>query len=127
MPQRFQREIEEILQRSSQLPEGNVARRRAGPLGFVPSSPRDVLRSISPGKILFASLALLLSALFVRSVAPGVVGLLLWTSLVLFIIAYAMFFARWEGKGIERRWRGQVIESPPHPSRWQRLRRRLRF
>ena len=126
MSERFQKEIEEILQHSGELPEKEAPRRQEGKRRIFPVSFKGFSKGLSPGKVLLVSVALLLTALLVRGAAPAFMGLLLWVSLVLFITAYALFFVRWEDR-VERRWRGMVVDYSTAPSWWQRLRRKLRF
>ena len=107
MPDRYKSEIEEIL-------------RQAGELRSVPKQSNRFLKTlkfiylyfiaslggkslaITPGRILLGSLLLFLLAIVLQ------VGLLAWAGLILFIIAYAMFFIR--PPKIEKRWRGQIID-----------------
>jgi len=61
--------------------------------------------------VFLASIALLVAALVMRSVAPRLVGPLAWGGIALFIVAYAMFFIR-SGTRVEKRWRGRPLEEP---------------
>lgn len=126
MSERYQREIEEILKEVVQKPAKKPRRHR----GFRPrlANPfRGLTTAITPGKLLMTSVALLLTALLVRRVAPGLVGLLFWAGLLLFIAAYAFFFVRW-GSGPKRRWRGRPLDDdvPRYTSWWRRLLQWLR-
>ena len=58
---------------------------------------------------MFIGLALLLSAILVSAMFPGLLGPIVWLSLILFILGYVLFFAR-PSAGLEKRWRGRVIE-----------------
>jgi hypothetical protein len=126
MSQKYQREIEEIL--------GNVEGQRAH---IANREQRSFLRScsaafvqlmggrgwhISPGRIMLGSLALLLVALLIKGSMPGIVGPMVWTGIVLFILGYALFFIN--PPPYEKRWRGRLIERPPRwtfPSiRWRK-------
>ncbi len=112
MSQKYQREIEEILQQvdtgSSPKPRverPNLFRQAAG------SFRRSVTgkgASVTPGRIMVASVCLLLSALVVNAFNSGWVGPIAWAGLILFIVGYAMFFLK--PKTVEKRWRGQPVE-----------------
>jgi hypothetical protein len=67
------------------------------------------------------AVCLLLSALLVRAVVPGIAGPLAWAGLLLFVLGYATFFVR--PRGVEKRWRGQSIEEPRR-SWWDRIRKK---
>ena len=121
MPERYKREIEEILQQAGELSSGGRSRG---------SSPR-LLRllwlslvhslggrtwSLTPGRVMLIGLVLLLSALVVQ------VPLLPWAGLALLLVGYAMVIVR--PPKIEKRWRGQRIDYDE--TWWDRLRRRIR-
>ena len=117
MPDRYKSEIEEILQ-------------QAGELRSVPKQPNRFLKffkfvylhfiaslggkslSITSGRILLGSALLFLLAIGLQ------VGFLAWSGLILFIIAYAMFFIR--PPKIDKRWRGQIIDDRSN-SWWDRF------
>ena len=132
MPERYKREIEEILRQAGEVSSGGRGQRPRGGI------PRVLWRqlidslggkgwSITPGRVMLAAVCLLLSAAIVRAFAPGFVGLLFWAGLILFIVGYAMFFMRPKSmpKSIEKRWRGRPVEDREE-SWWQRLRRKVR-
>ena len=129
MSDKYQKEIEEILRRAEEVLPQDTATRSAAPqrgLGrfFKPVNRPDRGRGLkfSATKLMLASFAILLLALFlgafkVISVLPLVV-----VGLILFVIAYALFFVR-PGSSYEKRWRGRVIEE--RPTLWGRLKRWL--
>ena len=130
MPERYQREIEDILRQAGDLGSGQ------GNGGSSRSFPRLVWRhlvqslsgkpwSISPGRVMLTAVVLLLSALIMGALVPGMAGPVAWAGLVLFIVGYAMFFIRPAGGGVEKRWRGQPIDYDSD-SWWGRLRRKIR-
>ena len=128
MAERYQREIEEILQQAGDV--GSNGRRRRGRKGFFGLIWQQVAQSVggrgwslSPGRVMLIAAGLLLSALFLGSVIPGLTGLLAWGGLILFIVGYGMFFVR--PRTVEKRWRGRPVEDWGD-SPWNRLRRRLR-
>ena len=128
MPERFQREIEEILEHSEDSPKdsprqpGKKAKGPSGRGGMFSGWLGDVL---APSRLFMASGGLLLTALVLNVAGAGLAGLLFWLGLVLFIVAYAIYFVRSE-KGPERRWRGRVVEYDTGPSWRGRIRRWFR-
>lgn len=121
MPEKYQEEIEAILQQHSGGPEGKGSKRRSNPLGKL--GGRGVLGFITPGRVLLASLAMLLVGFILR----GSLTILMWIGILVFIVSYAMFFVRWGNKP-ERRWRGRPIEDRRSRTSWRaRFRRRFRL
>ncbi len=131
MPSRYQREIEDILQKAGE--EGPKRRpRRAASRGnlrqltwlYVKQSLSGNLFSISPGRIMLFGFVLLLSFLLVRPFSAGVAGMLAWAGLIIFIVGYGMVLVR--PPKIEKRWRGESIEMEPSGGSWlDRIRRRI--
>ena len=130
MPERFQREIEEILEHSEDSPETpsrqpnkrtrkSPSRRRDGSSGWL----GEVL---APARLFMASVALLIAALILNVAGTGLAALLFWLGLILFVVAYAVYFVRSE-KGPERHWRGRVVEYETTGPSWrERIRRWFR-
>ena len=128
MPQKYQKEIEEILRQAGELSTGPSPKRR--PQGFLALAWTYVTESVggnawslSPGRVMLIGGSLLLSALIVQAVAPGLVGIFAWAGLILLILGYAMFFVR--PRRMEKRWRGQPIDYRGD-TLWSRLRRKLK-
>jgi len=130
MSSKYQREIEEIMQRT-----GELAPTRGGRRAHRLSLPRLVwlyvkrllsgkLWSISPGRVMLFGLVLLLTSLVVGSFLPGATGYLAWAGLLISIVGYGLVLAK-PPTG-EKRWRGQILEDPGESSWWDRLRRRRR-
>ncbi len=114
MSDKYMKEIEEILrQAEDSLPKDRVRspsgapKTVGGPLGRVSGKIR-----ITPGKLMLGSFALLLLALIMSLAGVGSVVHLVVAGLVLFVIAYALFFVRPGGSfsSYEKRWRGRPIE-----------------
>ena len=125
MPDRYQREIEDILQQAGDLGPGpRSGRRRGGLLALVwrylGQAPSGKAWAITPGRVMLAAVAVLLLALVAGSMTSGVAPLLGFAGLLLFIVGYAMFFIK--PPKAEKRWRGQPIEYGS--SWWSRLRKR---
>jgi hypothetical protein len=128
MSERYKKEIEEVLKQAGELGTSSGRPRRQRSLwGLiwlqVAQSVGGRTWSITPGRVMLTAVALLLGALIVRSFAPGIVGLLFWAGLVLFIVGYAMFFVR--PKTVEKRWRGQSIEYDGS-TWWDRFRKKTK-
>ena len=107
MSQRYKREIEEILRRSSDLPDDSVKRDREGGLWKLTwTCGARILGgrnwSISPNRIMLIASCLLLVALLLRA------STLAWVGLFLFIVGYGSFFIR--PSKVDKYWRGQVVD-----------------
>ena len=119
MPNKYEKEIEDILERAGDFGE------KPGK-GGAPKKPRSrsVRRlvwlyvrqslsggpwSFSPGRVMLIGFVLLLSTLLIMSFVDGVAGYLAWAGLLLCIIGYGMFLAR--PPSVEKRWRGRPLET----------------
>ena len=128
MSERYKREIEEILEQAGE-PEPSRSRRRLGYTAwrlawlYVTQSLGGKRWSLSPGRIMLIAVLVLLAALVLRAMTPGVVAPLGLAGLLLFILGYGLFFVK--PPKIEKRWRGQPLEDRGE-SLWDRLRRRMR-
>ena len=122
MSQRYQKEIEEILEQVNEEPprpgRGGSSRSR----GDARSAPPRPLRSpsrfalrVSPGRLMLIGLALLFIALISLSLLPMLAAPSAWVGMGLFILAYVLFFVK-PRRTTERRWRGQIIEDEPGES-----------
>ncbi|MQF48392.1 hypothetical protein FIM08_00585 [SAR202 cluster bacterium AC-647-N09_OGT_505m] len=115
MPERYQREIEEILQQVGESASG-VEPKQAEKGSILTQIPHLVSRIgnliyVSSGRLMTIGIVLLLTAMVVSIMFPGLLGPLVWLVLILFILVYALFFARPNPK-TEKRWRGRAIEPP---------------
>ena len=128
MPEKYQREIEEILLRTA---SSKRRQRRISPAGWLwsrfISGLRDLFGRLSPlltpEKLLLLSLVMFLCTLVARAVVPALTTYFAMAGLLLFISSYALYFKTpGSGKG---RLRGQILQ---HPSaRWAWLRRLFRL
>ena len=133
MSERYQREIEEILQQVGES-ASEVEREQAekgsalAQISRLGSSIGNLIY-LSSGRLMTIGIVLLLTAMVVSIMFPGLMGPLIWLVLILFILVYALFFARPNPK-TEKRWRGRAIEPLPSTWRgdnlWYRLQRWLR-
>jgi hypothetical protein len=129
MPERYQREIEEILQdvgESTPIKEP-VKSNRSSLLSPFASFGRSIDNRVylSARRFMAIGIVLLLSALFVSVVDAGFLGPFIWLGLIMFILMYALFFA-WPNQGPEKRWRGRLIEQKPPSLRGEGLLVKLR-
>jgi len=131
MSSKYQREIEEILEKSGDLgstrapnrpPEEKESLFRLAGL-YIKNALSGKLWSLSPGRVMLIGLLLLLSMLIVMQFVPGIPGLLAWAGLLIFIVGYGMVLAK--PPTIEKRWRGQSMEENGE-SLWNRFLRRIR-
>lgn len=132
MPQKYQKEIEEILQQAGDLglseppkPRRKLSFRRLA-WDYFKQSIGGSAFSVTPGRIMLGAVLILLAALVLNLATPGfgIVGLLAWLGFILFIVGYAMFFIK--PKPVQKRWRGDVIEYQQGESLWDKLRGRFR-
>ena len=137
MSNKYQREIEEILEKAGDL--GKSGRRAPKPKSsdaepgffrlawlYARQSLSGRLFSISPGRIMLIGVVLVLSTLLVRPFVGGLSGWLGWAGLLLFIVGYGMVLVRPPKVQMEKRWRGEPIED--EDDSWLgKLRRKLRI
>ena len=127
MAQRYQREIEEILDKVNEdAPVESRAKRGSRP-GSAPSKRRPepnrrprVTFDFSPGRLLVIGVLLLAGALVLKLIGVGFAAPFAWVGIALFVVAYILFFTK-PRRTVERRWRGQSIEDLPAPSQLGRF------
>ena len=133
MSERYQREIEEILQQvgdSTPTKESGEAKRSSllTPFARIGRGIGNHLY-LNSGRLMTIGIVLLLVAVFVSAMFPGPWGPFVWLGLILFILVYALFFAR-PNRNSDKRWRGRPIEQQPATRRgedlWERFQRWLR-
>ncbi len=130
MADKYQKEIEDILRQA----EADAPMPRAKQQSL-PSLVRQYVRqtltasrwSMSAGRLMLAAGAILLAALVLRFMLPAASAPLMWIALIVFIVAYAMFFVRPPKRTERRMWRGQYIDDEQSGGSWlNRLKRRFR-
>ena len=131
MSSKYQREIEEILQKAGDIGGGGRCRKSASSnksIGFfrlawlyVGQSLGGRFWSISPGRVMLVGFVLILSTLLVRPFIGGVAGWLGWAGLLMFIIGYGMVLVR--PPKVQKKWRGEPIED--NVSWLDRIRRKI--
>ena len=133
MSERYQREIEEILQQVGESAPTTEPRKAEKDSLLTPISRfgRRIgnVVYLSSGRLMTIGIVLLLAAILVSIIFPGPLGPLAWLVLILFVLVYALFFAR-PGLKTEKRWRGRAIEPPPSTWRaesvWLKIQRWLK-
>ncbi len=115
---KYQREIEEILQKAGDLGEGGRPSKPGSPgrgVGFirlvwlyVKQSLGGRFWSISPGRVMLVGFVLIVLTFLARPFVGGVSGWLGWAGLLLFIIGYGMALVR--PPKVRKRWRGEPID-----------------
>lgn len=130
MPDQYQREIEDILKKAeaeAPLPSDSSRRSLRGMVWqYTRQSLNGKAWGVSPGKIMLAALGIILAALLLRPFIPGMVGVLAWGGLIIFIVAYGMIFLRpSKSRGERKMWRGRYIDDENEGgSWWSRFRRK---
>jgi hypothetical protein len=115
MPERYQKEIEDILKQAGDIKTPSSGRAsKPNPLRLIGVYIRNSLEgkpwTVSSGRVILVSILFLLSAVVFGAMMPGLTGILGWIGLVLFILGYALFFIKPPRSTTEKRWRGQAIE-----------------
>ena len=124
MSEKYQKEIEDLLDNISSFPQRRAKKRQQGLFSAVLSGVGKFLGgrgwSISPGRIMLGAVILLLMAWWFTTMLPGIAGLVAWVAVILFILGYALFFIN-PRSSYEKRWRGEPLEQSPSPW-WARFR-----
>jgi hypothetical protein len=129
MSDKYMKEIEEILKQADAVLPGDRTRPpREKPKAT--GGPFDSLGRVSGGmrisatKLMLASFGLLLLALILGAAGVGNVVHVVVAGLVLFVIAYALFFVRpgasLTSSSYEKRWRGRPMEERQTMMDWVR-------
>ena len=128
MSKKYQQEIEEILKQAGEIVPSGRSRKSPDSIWrlmrlYIGQSLWGKGWSISPGRIMLTAGCLLVAALIVRAMVPGLAAPLGVAGLLLGVVGYAMFFIK--PPKIEKKWRGQSLELP-RESWWDRFRRKQR-
>ena len=80
-------------------------------------------------RLLFGGLCLLLTAILVSAIVPGIIGPVIWLALIGFLLISIMLIGR-NRENVEKRWRGRVI-APKYSGTssgnwWRRAAQRLK-
>ena len=117
MPEKYEREIEEILAKSSKDSKRSNANKSLLNMLFKYLNQSVSVRNfkISPGRIMLVGICLLLLSLIIRTFAPTWTSFFAWTGLLILILGYFLFFLGSKNSSPEKRWRGRPIETK---SKW---------
>ena len=117
MPEKYEREIEEILAKSSKDSKRSNANKSLLNMIFRYLNQSVSVRNfkISPGRIMLVGICLLLLSLIIRTFAPTWTSFFAWTGLLILILGYFLFFLGSKNSSPEKRWRGRPIETK---SKW---------
>ena len=115
MAERYQREIEEILENVNEEPPSDVGTKRGATrqreprqeVSATPERPSRLGFEYTPGRMLLTGVLLIVLAGVLAVVGIGFAAPLVWVGIGLFILAYVMFFTK-PRRTMERRWRGSV-------------------
>ena len=126
MSTRYQREIEEILEQSSNHVNGqleadsdslgleadsdSLGNDSFAPQSRLPVSIRSFFLSLKPGRLMLASVGLLLTALLLGGFNFSFAGLVAGSGASLFIVGYVLFFIQPSSSKQKRRWRGRPLD-----------------
>ena len=117
MPDQYEKEIEDILRQAeaeAPLPKPRSRKRLRNLISqYVRQSLNNNAWGISPGRIMLTALALILAAILLRPILPSLFGLLAWAGLIIFIIAYGLFFIKPSRPYPSKKWRGRYIDDEP--------------
>jgi len=126
MANRYQREIEEILEQvnedapSGTKPRGRAPQAQRARSGGRPRSGAGLRTVFTSGRLMLAGVILIISSLLLIGVVPSLSGPAVWLGIFLLITGYVVHFAK-PRRTIERRWRGESIEDQPELSGIERL------
>jgi hypothetical protein len=127
MPERFQLEIEKILEQTEDLPPPRDTEKAPKEPSRSPRVPSSGWKSsITSGRLIVFSVLLLLTFALVSNGTWQMV--FFWAGLILAIAGYALFFARADKAASKPHWRGKLVEydeSPSGPSMWDKFRKRF--
>ena len=127
MPDKYQKQIEELLRDISNSPPKHANRRQQSPLRSALGGMEKLLANqgwnVSPRRVLLGGFILLLLAWWFTSMLSGIAGLVALIAIILFILMYVFFFITNSKSAHEKRWRGELLEQS-HSPWWVRLRHR---
>ena len=130
MADKYQKEIEEILERAGEVaPDEAVGemerpaeeRPRSVSRSFTPSkasvsTSRGGFPTITPGKVLMTGLVVFIITALLQ------IWVLIWVGLALLVVGYLLFFITPRNITVEKRWRGESLEEPAESS-WEKFKR----
>jgi|TARA_B100001245_G_scaffold234372_1_gene219784 hypothetical protein len=132
MQDKYQKEIEEILKNAGEVAPEQSRSESEKPLEDRPRAAQRAAEAnkpevtyspssggwptITPGKILITGLVVFIVTALLQ------IWVLIWVGLALLVFGYLLFFITPRNINMEKRWRGESIETPPG-SPWDRIKR----
>ena len=132
MQDKYQKEIEEILKNAGEVAPEQSRSESEKPLEDRPRAAQRAAEAnkpevtyspsaggwptITPGKILITGLVVFIVTALLQ------IWVLIWVGLALLVFGYLLFFITPRNINMEKRWRGESIETPPGSS-WDRIKR----
>ncbi len=122
MPEKYEREIEELLRQMGDLAQQEGwrtrLRRRWGRIaGYFHTRTHSLDRILTPGNIIKASLLLLVASFLLRAFVPRLSVYAYLIGLVLLVVGIAAFVLS-ERSAPEHRWRGRIIDLSGQQQPW---------
>ncbi len=130
MDDKYLNEIESILENVG-VEKGNQSHNGIDSLRSLDHGIRTRIKSIydRTSGMLFGGLCLLLTAILVSAIIPGIIGPIIWLGLIGFLLISLMIGGR-NRENVEKRWRGRVITSKYSGNApenwWRRAARRIK-
>lgn len=121
MPDKYEREIEEILRKASFSGSGRP-RRSSGWMSDLASVWQQWTANVSPTRLLVLGMALALLAYFLRAFVPELGYPMTLLALVLLVGGLVLSMSRRNSRQ-PRSWRGRAVDSPSSEF-WRSLKRR---
>ena len=126
MSNRYQREIEEILEQvnedapTGRQPKGRASRAQGARATRQPRSRANPRAALTSRRLMLAGIVLIVSSLLFIGLVPSLAGPAVWLGIFLLITGYVVYFTK-PRRTVERRWRGEIIEDEPEPNGIERF------
>ena len=109
MPERFQQEIEKILEQAEDLPPSTEPEKTSKQQNYRPPSFSSSWKnSISAGRLIVLAILLFLTFALLFDGTLGMV--FFWAGLILGIMGYALILIRADNSSSRPHWRGKLVE-----------------
>jgi hypothetical protein len=127
MPEKYQKEIEALLENVSDFPRkkrGELRVRFRSICAIIPSFLVNKFSVTSTKRLILGIVILLLIAWWLTTMLPGYLGIVIWIIAILLAIGLGQIYTN-EETTYEKRWRGTVIGQPT-PRNWMKFTRRTK-
>jgi hypothetical protein len=121
MPDRFVREIEEILEETEKLDSSNSLDRHSKKDSGTSDRIDKPVGLFKSSNMMLTGICFLLIAAGLKQIVPGAVYLLVGAGIGMFVGAYFLFFIKPNSNKYKNKWRGQAIETEAVTSLWSRV------